>query len=974
MSVEKFKHVISLDLIKAHVKAHFKRDPKTGKLIFIKDYDDKRHKHLLHTIFKKGDKVKVNKPKSKHHGKEVEVASYNEKYGIATKVPGQKHAGEFHPHHLGHVDSKNKVAAAPKPPVKASQPPVVASTPAITTMAQAKAELGVVGLAYSHKDMLHEINRESKMTAAQLETRVGKIKSAQKLYNAYRVLSVSKKGKAAAEKIKTRLIDMAKAQQAPSKPAPDKKPDPVPAATSDPDKFVKGEKVKINNPRSKFHDKKGTVTNHHDKYGVRVKLDDGSWAEVKPKTLVRLDQNPVDKKLVVKPDKPKEEKKPEIKVKKPKTSLDFPNNYNDAWKHLDNKKSIAVAKTTGMVPLDEDAKQYLQNNLNLITKAPTYSRYGTRRTRTKITSKSGYTIPKWATHYQQSYALASELMTKFISGYNEKGIMNLSKKEWEGAGYDYDGKIKTTIDRLELRKKYKQEVDVLSFEVRAVNEFMSAFRDNMFKSLRYDWSDANKLKKYYEEESLFRHGEMMDHPIHDVLKKFVSKNTKKSDEEFENVLDRMSRLANNPGIDPKEITMRDVYKGLKGYADARKNTSTASGSALRQEADKYEKSLTQSALPSDLHDKFFNTRSGARGVFQKIDYFHDEIADFVNLPSDVVNASSKVRKSNHFSGSFEMMDETGYSANALVSTDVQNLLDENEDIKKVLQANLIAENGQTRMSANYGRDYKFQLFKKGLIDTVDTMEIGVKIARKKGDNLDAITAQLTKTWLKTKKAKGVAKTPKLIGGNTEPPPSDLGCTFRSVDPKTFDFVKKKVDKHWDQNNHGGFYFKIHGIYQIGAMDHYGNAKKFEKKKDNSDFGYHSTSFHYASKIVKSKYRKSSSGMLGPGVYATGTSSKSAQYLLGDCRVTRTPGTRGVFLINKVSKGKVHDYSQGANNNKRHHTPNRSECDTLFVPKNGKIPTYSQPLVNSEYITNSENAVLPMYWVDMELTRGKRYLP
>ena len=278
------------DLTKAHVKAHFKRDPKTGKLIFIKDYDDERHKHLVHAIFKKGDKVKVNNPKSKHHDKEVVVSGYNEKYGVSTKVPGQKHAGEFHPHHLDHVDVKTKPVVTSKTPVKASKAPVAAITTLITTLAQAKAELGLLGLSWSHKDMQHEKKRIASMSVSRMGTRIDKIKNPQKLYNLYRAWenefypfpTTGSQAELLYDVMKTKLIEMAKAKQIKAKlKTPDKKPDPKPAAPADPGKFVKGERVKINNTRSKFHDKEGTVTNHHDKYGVRVKRVDFFEANTK---------------------------------------------------------------------------------------------------------------------------------------------------------------------------------------------------------------------------------------------------------------------------------------------------------------------------------------------------------------------------------------------------------------------------------------------------------------------------------------------------------------------------------------------------------------------------------------------------------------------------------------------------------------------------------------------------------------------
>lgn len=74
------------EMQKAHVKAHFRRDPKTGKLVHIPDYDDARHKSELEAEFHKGTKVKITE--GKHAGKTGKVTSYSgDKYhevGVVT--------------------------------------------------------------------------------------------------------------------------------------------------------------------------------------------------------------------------------------------------------------------------------------------------------------------------------------------------------------------------------------------------------------------------------------------------------------------------------------------------------------------------------------------------------------------------------------------------------------------------------------------------------------------------------------------------------------------------------------------------------------------------------------------------------------------------------------------------------------------------------------------------------------------------
>jgi len=104
------KSLFVIDLEKGHVKAHFRLDQRTGKRVFIKDFDNNKHQHLVHASFHAGDTVKVTNPKSKHFGKEFTVKSYNDKYNtIYVSIPGQKHSGDFRPEHLESVSSKSEV-------------------------------------------------------------------------------------------------------------------------------------------------------------------------------------------------------------------------------------------------------------------------------------------------------------------------------------------------------------------------------------------------------------------------------------------------------------------------------------------------------------------------------------------------------------------------------------------------------------------------------------------------------------------------------------------------------------------------------------------------------------------------------------------------------------------------------------------------------------------------------------------------
>lgn len=90
------------DLIKgkAHVKAHFRRDPKTGKLIHIKEHE--REIYKTHTVFQAGDKVRVLS--GSHAGKILEIKGYSEeKNTLRTKHEDNPNIS-VSPHLVEHVE------------------------------------------------------------------------------------------------------------------------------------------------------------------------------------------------------------------------------------------------------------------------------------------------------------------------------------------------------------------------------------------------------------------------------------------------------------------------------------------------------------------------------------------------------------------------------------------------------------------------------------------------------------------------------------------------------------------------------------------------------------------------------------------------------------------------------------------------------------------------------------------------------
>lgn len=109
--VSEMNELFSPDLVKSHITAHFRKDPKTGHPVFIHDYDDSRHKHELHVKYERGDRIKNINAKSKnHHGKTGEFHSYDEKHDYFwVKFDGDKKPTALKAHHVEHLDESKKI-------------------------------------------------------------------------------------------------------------------------------------------------------------------------------------------------------------------------------------------------------------------------------------------------------------------------------------------------------------------------------------------------------------------------------------------------------------------------------------------------------------------------------------------------------------------------------------------------------------------------------------------------------------------------------------------------------------------------------------------------------------------------------------------------------------------------------------------------------------------------------------------------
>ncbi len=810
------RHYITIDLEKAHVKSHFRRDPKTGKLIHIKDYDSKIH-GKADAEFHQGHMVRVNNPRSKFHDQVMKVKHYSDKYDvIRLEIPGKSHTADFEPHLL-----EPHTGAAPTP---AAAPTAPAATPApgVTDLDGAKLALGLVGVSFVHNDMKHEKQRVEGMDAKQLEARIGKIKGDQKLYNFMRALlewANSQDKRDVAKKIEAELIKRAQ-NQTPKKAksaAPDSKPAPAapPKTTFDP-----GDKVRISNPRSKHHDKEGVVTSYSDKYDVvRMKLDDGTYTDASPKALVNLSGQPsltpgntpaVD----IKPDA-----KPEPKKVEPiKTAQDFPHDKREAWKYS-TEKQRSIAKVTGMVPLDPAAAEYIEKNLQLITAKRGSSGRSSYQGYNKsngswygIKTRTGYTVPQWVNsdlnsrYSRRSFKILAyrppndwSINDPEVSS-NLVGFAFYSKDDWEKAGYDYDKDVKPHIEDIQTDLKSMAEKGrehkafdvinhVLEYTYKRISKKVTGgFSEQMEDHVHLDSNVSNTLKHY----SLLDHAPRFDH---------------------DSCLTLMHAMAGPDfGKPADQMTLRDFLTGYEKFIADNPSTKTKPGAKIYN-TDSYMNHLElKSSIVKEVVGNFgshYNRNSIIRNMFNRSSYWISEHHDLVQY---LLADGSKPDPTNHWRTHTEIFDiSLATKVTESMSDKVDEKIQANDMMRDQFAANYVAKEGSTRISKNYDREFTARVFPKGLMDKEGPRAIGMKIARKSG-SYDGVVDQMSKRYWKEVekqkklKAKGVdVNAPAKNQG--EPPPNNLGCTFKSVDQKTHDFIMKKIENRWDKKAHGGFYFQ-----------------------------------------------------------------------------------------------------------------------------------------------------------------------
>lgn len=194
-------------------------------------------------------------------------------------------------------------------------------------------------------------------------------------------------------------------------------------------------------------------------------------------------------------------------------------------------------------------------------------------------------------------------------------------------------------------------------------------------------------------------------------------------------------------------------------------------------------------------------------------------------------------------------------------------------------------------------------------------------------------------------------------------------SLSTCSPKVKEIINRKIKETYDKENHGSFGVKIHNTFQIGDAEYYKKYKQLEKEIGNVVFSYHGTSFDSAARIARGGFKitKPKTGrMIGDGIYGAKNSSKSLQYLKG---YTRKEGTRGVLFVCKNALGKVKILTASEVGKRNVCNQLMKEYDTLYAKK-GIIYGYGggqYVLLNDEWVGKEAQQMIPMYWIDVELT-------
>ena len=173
------------------------------------------------------------------------------------------------------------------------------------------------------------------------------------------------------------------------------------------------------------------------------------------------------------------------------------------------------------------------------------------------------------------------------------------------------------------------------------------------------------------------------------------------------------------------------------------------------------------------------------------------------------------------------------------------------------------------------------------------------------------------------------------------------------------YLDNRFKKSWDFKNHNTFSGKINNVFRIknsGEVEaKYNEAvKKYGNVRKNL---YHGTDHFAARSISSNGYiipRNAKAGrMMGDGIYLADNSSKSAQYL--GTKFSRNTGN-GIMFVNDAAMGTVGDWTGRSGQGSNSWTDN-----TVFAKKNWGV-------LNNEWAVKDVNAVLPRYWLDVDIKK------
>lgn len=174
---------------------------------------------------------------------------------------------------------------------------------------------------------------------------------------------------------------------------------------------------------------------------------------------------------------------------------------------------------------------------------------------------------------------------------------------------------------------------------------------------------------------------------------------------------------------------------------------------------------------------------------------------------------------------------------------------------------------------------------------------------------------------------------------------------------------ERIKSTWDKRNHGGFTSKVNNVFRIKASDTV-NAR-FEKASAVGNVVtnmYHGTHTFVAQKIASDGYKvmpnAKAGRMFGDGIYMADCASKAIQYIGSDFG---RGNQNGVIFVNKAAFGKV----KVARSRREYSKP---DVNTVFGSKRETVQTNGgsyRTLVNDEWAVKNPEAVVPMYWIDID---------